>query len=146
MKKEIAQGLNKYLADVSVLYIKWHNLHWNVVGPQFKAVHEYLEGLYDGLADVLDEAAEMLKINEETPLASMKEFLAVSTVEELPSVEISVAEAIKIVTADMEALKKVAEEVRVAADEEDAYDVVGMLEGHLTDYNKNIWFVKAMVK
>ena len=65
MKKNITNALNTYLADVSVLYFKWHNLHWNVVGPQFKAVHEYLETLYNNLADVLDEVAENLKINGE---------------------------------------------------------------------------------
>ena len=58
MKKELVVKLNKYLADVAVSYIKMHNLHWNIVGSQFKAVHEYLETIYDSYADVLDEVAE----------------------------------------------------------------------------------------
>ena len=55
-------ALNTYIANIGVGYIKLHNLHWNVVGSQFKAVHEYLESLYDAFADVLDETAELLKI------------------------------------------------------------------------------------
>ncbi len=43
MKKNLFEKLNKYLADTAVMYIKLHNLHWNVYGLQFKAVHEYLE-------------------------------------------------------------------------------------------------------
>ena len=72
MKKELATQVNAYLANIGVSYIKLHNLHWNVVGSQFKAAHEYLETLYDALADVLDAIAELLKMNGEAPLASMK--------------------------------------------------------------------------
>ncbi len=146
MKKEISKGLNNYLADASVLYFKWHNLHWNVTGLQFKAVHEYLETRYDALALVLDEAAELLKINGEAPLASMKAFLAATSIKELDSVEISVKDTVDVLLADMLCLKESAEKLKALADEEGAYDVVNMLEDHLSDNNKNIWFVKAMLK
>lgn len=146
MKNELAVKLNQYLADVGVLYVKWHNLHWNVTGKQFKAVHEYLETLYDSLADVLDEVAELLKMNQETPLASMKEYLKVTSIEELDSVEVSVEDTLELVTKDMEQMKKLAEEIRSMADEEDIYDVVSVMEGHLSNYKKNIWFLKAMTK
>ena len=39
--------LNTYLANLAVLNIKIHNLHWNIVGSQFVSVHEYLESEYD---------------------------------------------------------------------------------------------------
>ncbi len=146
MKNQITQSLNKYLADVGVLYIKWHNLHWNVVGRQFKSVHEYLETLYDAMADVLDETAELIKINNEKPLASMKEYLAVTTVEELVSVDVTVEEVLDIVINDMQAMKQSAQDLRLLAVEDDAYDVIDMIEDHLTNYNKNIWFLNAMRK
>ncbi len=146
MKNQITQGLNKYLADVGVLYIKWHNLHWNVVGRQFKSAHEYLETLYDAMADVLDETAELIKINNEKPLASMKEYLAVTTIEELDSVDVTVEAVLDIVIKDMQAMKQAAQDLRLLAVEDDAYDVIDMLEDHLTNYNKNIWFLNAMRK
>ena len=43
-------------------------------------------------------------------------------------------------------MKKHAESVRTLADEEDAYDVVALMEDHLTNYNKNLWFLRAMTK
>ena len=46
MNKELTKSVNAYIANIGVGYIKLHNLHWNVVGSQFKAVHEYLESLY----------------------------------------------------------------------------------------------------
>ena len=76
-------ALNTYIANIGVGYIKLHNLHWNVVGSQFKAVHEYLESLYDAFADVLDETAELLKIAGAQPVGSLKGYLAIATIKEL---------------------------------------------------------------
>lgn len=105
MKKELATQVNAYLANIGVSYIKLHNLHWNVVGSQFKAAHEYLETLYDALADVLDAIAELLKMNGEAPLASMKGYLSVATIPELESVELDVKSAMQTVLKDMESLR-----------------------------------------
>lgn len=143
MNKELALKLNVYLANAGVLYVKLHNMHWNVVGSQFKAVHEYLETIYDGMADVIDEVAETLKMNGEMPLASMKEYLAVATIEELDSRARDVKTVLDTVLADLEAMKAQAEDIRRAADAEDRYDVVGLMEDELGNYNKTIWFLKA---
>lgn len=146
MKKSLSVKLNKYLASLGVEYVKLHNLHWNVVGINFKAIHEYLEGLYDGIADSLDAIAESLKMHDIVPYASLKEFLAESVVEELPSIEIKGVEALNIVLKDFEVFKALAEEIRLEADEDNLYDIVGLLEGDLEHFNKAIWFIKAMLK
>ena len=41
------KNLDRYLSNLMIGNIKLHNLHWNVTGLTFKAVHEYLETLYD---------------------------------------------------------------------------------------------------
>lgn len=146
MKKELATALNTYLADMGVLYIKLHNLHWNVVGSDFKQVHEYLETLYDGIAGVLDEVAELLKMQGEQPLASLKEYLAASSIQELSSSELRSREVLQIVHDDMVTLRDLARQIRLAAVSEDAYDVVSMMESHLAQYHKTLWFVQAMQK
>ena len=146
MKKELSQKLNKYLANLGVEYVKLHNLHLNVVGINFKSIHEYLEGLYDGISESLDSVAELLKMHEEVPAASLKEYLALSDIEELSSVEVKGKESLEVVLKDFEAFKSLAESIRNEADEEGLYDVVSAMEGDLGQFNKNIWFIKAMLK
>ena len=146
MNTNLVNAQNQYIADTAVLYIKWHNLHWNVVGKQFKAIHEYIETLYDAMADVLDESAEMLKIHGEVPVASMKDFLAITTIKELPSVQISSEDAISIVIEDIIKMKKTAQLVRGLANDEDLFSLVSLMEDHITNYNKNLWFLESMVK
>lgn len=146
MKKELATKVNVYLANIGVSYIKLHNLHWNVVGSQFKAVHEYLETLYDTFADMLDATAEILKMNGEMPLASMKGYLSASTISELESSEMDVENVMKTVLKDMEALKNQAGAIREQADEVDQFDVANQMEDDIENYNKTIWFIQSMLK
>ena len=146
MKKELATALNTYLANMGVMYIKLHNLHWNVVGSDFKQVHEYLETLYDAMAGVLDEVAELLKMQGEQPLASLKDYLAAASIQELPSAELRSREVLRIVQADLTLLRDQAQQIRADAAADDVYAVVSTMEEHLAQYNKTLWFVEAMQK
>ena len=107
-------ALNTYIANIGVGYIKLHNLHWNVVGPQFKAVHEYLESLYNAFADVLDETVDQKK-------------------------------ALEITLADLELLRDQALAIRKAADAHDCFGVANLMEDHVTNYAKQIWFLRSML-
>lgn len=146
MNKNLTRKINQYLASLGVEYIKLHNLHWNVVGMNFKAVHEYLEGLYDGVTASLDAVAELLKMKDETPLASMKDYLEFSLVSELENRDYQIKETVEIVLKDFETFKALAEEIRKEADADDVYDVVGFFEGELEHFSKSIWFLKSMLK
>ena len=146
MEKRLLNVSNKYLANVGVSYIKLHNLHWNVVGLNFKAVHEYLESIYDSMAEVLDEVAELIKMNGGYPLASLKEYLAVASIEELESRDYKILESLDTLLKDLKALREEVLEIRSIADELDNVAFVNMAEDHLANYNKQIWFVESMLK
>lgn len=146
MNQNIINKSNSYLANVGVEYIKLHNLHWNVVGLQFKAVHEYLESLYDSMADVLDEVAEVIKMNGGTPLASLKDYLQNTSINELESKDYKISESLNIVLNDMKLLKAQVESLRLDAANDDLYSIVTMCEDHLENYNKTIWFIESMLK
>lgn len=146
MKQNLLQELNKYLADISVSYIKVHNLHWNVVGSDFKPVHEYLETIYDSYADVLDEIAELIKMHGEYPLASLKDYLTVSSIKEVQSRDISTKDALESALSDMKELREQAAKIRLLADEEDLFDIVSKMEDNIQQYNKNIWFLNSSGK
>ena len=139
--------LNVYLANLESVNTKLHSLHWNVVGKQFVAVHEFLEAEYDKAFERLDEVAELIRREGEFPLASLKDYLGVATIEELAeSKEISIEEALKITLADIKAQKDLALEIRSDADEADNFPVANAMEDHIEDYNKQIWFIESTLK
>ena len=145
MNKKLFEHLNKYLADTGVMYIKLHNLHWNVVGPQFKAVHEYLEALYDGVTENMDAIAVLIRMHGDYPAASLSDFLKLTSVKELESQKIEIKEALSIVLEDIKALDEQAKAIRSAADEKDAFDIVMMMEDHCAAFQKTIWFISSML-
>ena len=140
-------NLNEYLANLAVINIKFHNLHWNVVGSQFVALHEYLEAEYDKASDRLDEVAELIRMSGEFPVANIKEYLEISTIKEIEdSKEVSIKEALEIVLSDIKLQKELALEIRKEADEADNFPVANAMEDHIEDYNKQIWFVESSLK
>ena len=146
MNKELVGKVNEYLANLSVEYIKLHNLHWNVVGLNFKATHEYLESLYDDTADALDEVAELLRKNGESPLASMKDYMAFATIKELESKEVTIKDALTTVYADFETLNEQACAIRTMAEQANDFATANVMENYMSDYSKKLWFMKSMLK
>ncbi len=146
MDKTIVSEVNKYLANIAVLYVKMHNLHWNVTGQDFKAAHEYLESIYDGLAKSFDAVAEALKMQGEQPLASLKSYLEVATIKEIPSEEITSRKGYEIALADLKEMKAQAEALHAKADAAGIHNVVSVIDEDLATFTKAIWFLTAATK
>ncbi|WP_311516693.1 DNA starvation/stationary phase protection protein [uncultured Anaerococcus sp.] len=139
--------LNKYLANLNVLNIKLHNLHWNIIGKQFVAVHEYFESEYDKAFERIDQIAEVIKMEGDYPIASLKEYLENASIKELDeSKDIKIEESLEIFLNDIKNLRKDAYSIREKASEIDNFSVSNIMEEYIEDYNKQIWFIESMLK
>ena len=137
--------VNEYLSNLAVLNVKLHNIHWNVVGKQFVRIHNLTEEIYDDLFAKYDEVAEMLKMKDEKPLVTMKDYLENTSIKESDEDEFSVEDSLEIVKEDLTLMKKLATEIRNESDEENDFEAVAIFEDHVSEYSKNIWFVNAML-
>ena len=146
MTKDLIKQTNNYLANIGVMYIKLHNLHWNVVGLNFKEVHEYLETLYDYFATTLDEVAEFIKMEEGYPYASMADYLENATIQEIDSMDIKSIDVLTVLLEDIKTLKAQANVIRTYTDKVDKFQLGNMLEDHIAQYDKILWFVSSMKK
>lgn len=138
------KDLNLYLANLAVLNVKFHNLHWNVVGKEFVQVHEFTESMYDTFFEQYDAVAEALKMRNQYPVASLKEYLELSSVKELASKDYKVGEVIDIVEAELKSLCELATSIRNEADEANDFVLVAQFEDYIAGFQKNLWFIKAM--
>lgn len=82
IQQKLIKALNGQLENWNVLYVKLHNYHWNVKGPQFFTLHTKFQELYEEAALHVDEIAERILTRKGTPVATMRDFLANSTIEE----------------------------------------------------------------
>lgn len=134
--------LDVYLSNLMVGNVKLHNLHWNVIGLQFKPVHEYLEALYDDFFSKYDEIAEYQKRNGVFPKASLKDYLANSSVEELESVSVDCKQAISAALELIRHQRDLALEIREEASD---FSLSNLMEDHIEGYNQQIWFMESML-
>ncbi|MFC4805085.1 Dps family protein [Filifactor villosus] len=142
---KMLKEFNQYLSNLSVWIVKLHNIHWNVVGEQFVAVHEFTEAEYDKAFERMDAVAEHMKMHGHFPASTLKEHLELATIKEEPTRAFSCKEGLELVLADMEQMRKEAIALRHACDEEDWFAAVAMFEEHIADYNKQIWFINSML-
>ena len=142
---KIAEKMNPYLSDLVVMYLKLHDLHWNVKGKMFVQVHTYTESRYEDMAEKFDEIAELMIMHGEAPVSSMKKYMELATVAELDKGVYTDEEVLKEVLKDLTYLKDKATELRAAFDAESAFDVVAVLEDHVAGYAKEIWFLNSMM-
>ena len=143
--KKLEKELNVYLADQAVMTAKLHNIHWNVQGMQFVQVHEFTEAEYEKAFERMDEVAEHLRKYDVVPASTLAEYLQLATIKEEPSRTFGYVEGLTIVLADLELLRKEATELRHAADAEGWFSAVNLLEDHIDDYNKQIWFLRSVL-
>lgn len=139
--------LNGLLSDLVVFYHKLQSYHWYVSGFTFFQAHEKLEEYYDGINEQIDEVAElMLQVGLE-PVATLKEFSALSQIQEAPAhFNSNVEEIFATVNEDFKYLLASAKEIKELADEEANYLVSASMDELIASYSKNIWMISQTLK
>ncbi|WP_163193856.1 Dps family protein [Clostridium thermarum] len=141
--EKVTGELNKYLANLSVLYIKIHNLHWNIEGPAFFQLHSVFEGYYDDVAEDLDSVAERILTLGCRPAASLKEYVKLASIEEIDSKAISSNESIDIIQKDFMSMLEHSRRILELAEEAKDQGTVDLMAGFIAKYEKTLWMIKA---
>src|SRR5579862_9644670 len=81
-RHKIVDGLSRLLADSYTLYLKTHNFHWNVTGPQFQSLHLTFEAQYTELADAVDLIAERIRALGFPAPATYRDFMKLTSIKE----------------------------------------------------------------
>jgi starvation-inducible DNA-binding protein len=143
--EEISSFLNSTLSNEYALFTKTLNYHWNVTGPRFHSIHNFLEGHYKTLLGVMDTMAERVRILDERPISTVAGMLSESTVHEINGKELSGHEMLhdlfsthlNIQNAIKSFLDKEADLFRFDPGTEDM--LVGMLQQH----EEMSWMIKS---
>ncbi|AMW99681.1 DNA starvation/stationary phase protection protein [Rummeliibacillus sp. G93] len=140
----LQQQLNQLVSQWSVLYTKLHNYHWYVKGPTFFTLHAKFEELYNEAAEHLDNIAERILSLGGKPVATMKEHLEISNVQEAQGSETAeqmVDTLIKDFNLVMESLKAGMTE---ASNENDDM-TEDLLNSIYQSLEKHVWMLNAFL-
>lgn len=142
--EKLDSQLNELVATWSVLYTKLHNYHWYVSGSSFFTLHAKFEELYNEVTLNLDDVAERILSKGSKPVATMKEHLQLSIVEEASGKE-SAEEMVEQTIVDfklvMDAINNGMELASAAGDDR----TEDLLNAQYQSLEKHTWMLTAFL-
>ena len=144
-RKEIAQGLSHLLADSYTLYLKTHNYHWNVTGPQFQSLHEAFEQHYNELATAVDDLAERIRSLGHYAPGSYKAFAELTEIEEEeghPDAETMVRNLVRSHETVVRSARKAFKPAEDAGDE----STCDLLTQRMQTHEKTAWMLRSILE
>lgn len=141
-RRDIAGGLARLLADTYTLYLKTHNFHWNVTGPQFNSLHLMFEGQYTELALAVDLIAERIRALGEPAPGSYSAYAKLATIKEADGVP-AADEMVRILAADQLAVVRTARSVFPLADAAHDEPTADLLTQRMQLHEKTAWMLRA---
>lgn len=101
--KQLAEELNKLLANYSIFYQNTRGFHWNIKGEKFFELHLKFEELYNDLLIKIDEVAERILTLGYTPEHNYSQYAKASSIKESKKV----SNGIEAVEQILEAFKNI---------------------------------------
>ncbi len=141
--KQLINKLNKSVANLQVLYVKLHNYHWNVKGPQFFSIHQVTESYYDYIAQQYDVIAERILQLEAKPLTTLTEYLENATIKEETGKDFNPPYILEKLIADFCQLKNDFKEISNLANKNDDVTTAAIADENIAWLEKAIWMLKA---
>jgi starvation-inducible DNA-binding protein len=144
-RKKIVDGLSRLLADTYTLYLKTHNFHWNVTGPQFRTLHLMFEEQYNELWTSTDTIAERIRSLGHFAPATYRDFGKLSTIREPDGVP-PATDMIRQLVEGHETVARTAREAFAMADEAADEATADLLTQRLQVHEKTAWMLRSLLE
>lgn len=142
---DLIQQMKVVLASNFAMYLKAHNFHWNVEGPNFSEYHKLFGDIYEDIWGSVDEVAERIRTLDQYAPGSMSRFAQLSVVDDqinIPSARGMVQELLSDNVKVIAELTK-AFNLAVKAGKEGLADY---LAGRIDVHEKHGWMLRATLK
>ncbi len=141
----IADGLSGLLADTFTLYLKTHNFHWNVTGPQFRSLHLMFEEQYNELWLALDLIAERIRALGFPAPATYAEYGKLSSIKETQGIP-AANDMVRILVEGHEAVARRARKFFPMVDENNDEPTADLLTQRMQVHEKTAWMLRALLE
>jgi starvation-inducible DNA-binding protein len=151
LSEEQRQGvinlLNQDLADAYLLLVKTKKYHWDVVGPQFRSLHQLWEEHYQALTETIDSIAERVRALGGYPVGTMEGFLKLTSLKEHSgNVPIATEMVARLVDDHEQVIRNLREHIDQCSkkfhDEGTADFLTGIMEGH----EEMAWMLRSFIE
>ena len=135
----LSDNLQRVLTDLIALELVGKQIHWNIVGPNFRDVHLNLDEVVDIARAGSDEVAERMRAINAVPDGRP------ATVSAAPEGEILTSEGVAYIVSAIEAVVATLRGVDEDVDSEDPTSS-GIVEDLIGKLEQQAWFLSAEVR
>jgi len=135
--------LNERLAEAIDLALAVKQAHWNLKGPTFIAVHEYLDTLRTALDGHVDTVAERVAQLDGIALGTVQIAAKATSLPPYPTDIRKVDDHLSALVERVAATAKAVREAIDTADEAGDADTADIFTAYSRDLDKHLWFIKS---
>jgi len=141
----LVEIMRKVLADTFAMYLKAHNYHWNVEGPNFPQYHDFFGKLYEELHGAVDPIAEEIRALDAYAPGSFTRFLELTEIEDETNIPMSREMALKLLRDNDVVLNTLNVAIKLA-DQFDRQGLADFIAGRIDTHNKHGWMLRSITK
>ena len=140
----LVEQTKKVLAETFALYLKAHNYHWNVEGPDFPQYHEFFGDFYEEVYGAVDRIAEEIRALGSYAPGSFGRFKELSTIQDETSIPDHMTMVVRLNTDNNTLLNTISTAYKLA----EQYNEIGLsnfLQDRYDAHKKHAWMLKSVL-
>lgn len=139
--------LNRDLSDAYLLLIKTKKFHWDVVGPQFRSLHQLWEEQYQALTANIDALAERVRTLGAFPVGTAQGFLSQGSIKEQTDTIPLATEMVAQLVDDHELIiRNLREHVDACGEEFHDQGTADFLTGLMEQHEEMAWMLRSFIE
>ncbi len=146
-RQGVVNLLNCDLSDSYLLIIKTKKYHWDVIGPQFRTLHELWQQHYEAISLNIDAIAERVRQLGGYPIGTAKGFLENATIREhagdLPNAEEMVE---RLVNDHEQIIRNLREHIDQCSDSYHDEGTADFLTGLMEEHEEMAWMLRSFIE
>lgn len=141
-REQLISQMKILLASSFSFYLKVHNYHWNVTGPNFAQYHDFFGNLYKEVWQSLDDTAEEIRKLGSFAPGSLSRYIEMSVIDDEVNIPDTKSMFIRL-EQDNAKLLEILYMARATANEEDAAGTLDYLESRIGVHEKHAWMIRS---
>ncbi|NJN88658.1 MAG: DNA starvation/stationary phase protection protein [Leptolyngbyaceae cyanobacterium SL_7_1] len=146
-RQGVVELLNQDLADAYLLLVKTKKYHWDVVGPQFRTLHELWEEQYEKLTENIDALAERVRALGGYPIGTMEGFLKVASLKEHGGdVPIATEMVARLLGDHEQVIRNLREHIESCEEEFNDVGTADFLTALMEEHEEIAWMLRSFIE
>ena len=142
---ELIEQMKVALASTFAFYLKAHNFHWNVEGPNFPQYHSFFETIYSDAWGAVDGIAEHLRTLKSYAPGSFARYSELSIVKDEVNVPMADSMMLKLLD-DNDKLIEHLTKTQASAEKAKKMGLANYLQDRIDIHEKHGWMIRSILK